>query len=62
MDNHLNPESDNAKAAESKAAVRKDVLGLWSSLKIFLIELLDFRHDTDREAIGMVNIEHHYLL
>ena len=50
MDNHLNPESDNAKAAESKAAVRKDVLGLWSSLKIFLIELLDFRHDTDREA------------
>ena len=50
MNENLNTESENTKAEQSKAAVKKDALGLWSSLKIFLIELLDFRHDTDRDA------------
>ena len=35
---------------ESKAAVKADAKGLFESIKIFLVELLDFRHDTDREA------------
>jgi hypothetical protein len=50
MNDNLNTESENTKAEQSKAAVKNDALGLWSSLKIFLIELLDFRHDTDRDA------------
>jgi len=41
--------SDEA-VSQSKAAVKKDAKGLFVSLKIFLIELLDFRQDTDREA------------
>ena len=35
---------------KSKKAVKKDAVGLFASLKIFLIELLDFRQDTDRDA------------
>ncbi len=35
---------------EKKEAVRKDVQGLFSSIKTFLSELLDFRDDTDRDA------------
>nr|WP_321236337.1 DUF389 domain-containing protein [uncultured Psychroserpens sp.] len=35
---------------QSKEAVKKDVKGLWESSKTFLNELLDFRHDTDRDA------------
>ena len=35
---------------DSKAAVKADAKGLFTSIKIFLVELLDFRHDTDREA------------
>ena len=36
--------------AESKQAVQKDAKGLWQSFKKFIIELLDFREDTDQEA------------
>ena len=50
MNENLNTELGNTKTEQSKVAVKKDALGLFSSLKIFLIELLDFRHDTDREA------------
>ena len=35
---------------EKKEAVRKDAQGLFSSIKTFLSELLDFRDDTDRDA------------
>ena len=35
---------------QSKEAVKKDAKGLWSSTKRFVNELLDFRHDTDRDA------------
>ena len=35
---------------QSKQNVQKDALGLWESFKKFMIELLDFRHDTDRAA------------
>jgi len=35
---------------QSKKAVRKQVKGLFEKGKQFLIELLDFRHDTDHEA------------
>ena len=35
---------------ESKEAVKKDAKGLFQSIKIFMVELLDFRHDTDRDA------------
>mgnify|MGYP006099676681 FL=1 len=50
MNENLNTELGSTKTEQSKVAVKKDALGLLSSLKIFLIELLDFRHDTDREA------------
>jgi uncharacterized hydrophobic protein (TIGR00271 family) len=50
MDNNINHELENVKTEQSKAAVKEDAKGLWTSLKTFLIELLDFRHDTDREA------------
>ena len=47
--------SEEEKATEqaveqSKEAVKKDAKGLWVSTKQFLNELLDFRHDTDRDA------------
>lgn len=35
---------------QSKQDVQKDAKGLWESIKKFLVELLDFRHDTDRPA------------
>ncbi len=35
---------------QSKQAVQEDAKGLWESSKKFLMELLDFRHDTDQEA------------
>ena len=50
MDNNLNQELEDAKTEQSKKAVKEDAKGLWASLKIFIVELLDFRHDTDREA------------
>lgn len=34
---------------QNKAAVKKDAQGLFQSLKKFLVELLDFRADTDQE-------------
>ena len=50
MENNLNQESESAKTEQSKTAVKEGAKGLWISLKTFIIELLDFRHDTDREA------------
>ena len=50
MENNLNQELEDAKTEQSKKAVKDDAKGLWASLKIFIVELLDFRHDTDREA------------
>ncbi|MDG2194508.1 MAG: DUF389 domain-containing protein [Polaribacter sp.] len=35
---------------QSKEAVQKEVKGLFENAKQFLIELLDFRHDTDHEV------------
>ncbi|CAM1372700.1 conserved membrane hypothetical protein [Tenacibaculum litopenaei] len=35
---------------QSKQAVQEDAKGLFQSSKKFLVELLDFRHDTDQEA------------
>jgi len=34
---------------QNKEAVKQDAKGLWESTKVFFIELLDFRADTDRE-------------
>lgn len=39
----------NAAVEESKKAVQKDARGLFQNIKKFLIELLDFREDTDRD-------------
>jgi uncharacterized hydrophobic protein (TIGR00271 family) len=35
---------------QSKQAVKEDARGLWSSFKTFMVQLLDFREDTDRDA------------
>jgi len=49
--NFSEEESNKEKAVEqSKEAVKKDAKGLFQSIKIFMVELLDFRHDTDRDA------------
>lgn len=47
-----NPEQqeDNNTSIDSTAAVKAEAKGLVASIKVFLIELLDFREDTDREA------------
>lgn len=50
MDNNLNQELEDAKTEQSKQAIKADAKGLWVSLKTFIVELLDFRHDTDRDA------------
>lgn len=48
-DAEINANKDKA-VEESKEAVKKDAEGLWQSMKRFVHELLDFRHDTDRDA------------
>jgi len=45
-----NSNSINAKEGNSKQNVQKDALGLFDSIKNFLVELLDFKDDTDYEA------------
>ncbi|NNE32992.1 MAG: DUF389 domain-containing protein [Winogradskyella sp.] len=45
--NEMNKE---AAVEEKKDAVKKDAQGLFTSIKLFLRELLDFRDDTDRDA------------
>ena len=42
------PQGDNVE--QSKQAVKQDAKGLFASIRTFLRELLDFRHDTDRDA------------
>jgi uncharacterized hydrophobic protein (TIGR00271 family) len=37
-------------ASDSKQNIQKDAIGLFGSVQAFLIELFDFRHDTDHEA------------
>jgi len=42
---------DKDKAVEEKKeAVKQDAKGLFASIKTFLTELFDFKHDTDRDA------------
>jgi len=41
---------ENNDIDQNKQAVKEDAKGLWQSVKTFMIELLDFRADTDREA------------
>lgn len=43
-------QEDNNDSIDSTEAVKADAKGLVASIKVFLIELLDFREDTDREA------------
>jgi uncharacterized hydrophobic protein (TIGR00271 family) len=38
---------------QSKDAIKKDALGLWESISLFMHNLLDFRDDTDRDATIM---------
>ena len=42
--------NNDAAVEQSKQDVQKEAKGLWISIKKFLVELLDFRHDTDHEA------------
>jgi uncharacterized hydrophobic protein (TIGR00271 family) len=50
MNGNFNQQPQEKSLENSKSALKQDAKGLFSSLKLFLIELLDFRHDTDREA------------
>lgn len=48
---NINQEKEKEVAVEeSKEAIKKDAKGLWYNTKKFIDELLDFRHDTDRDA------------
>lgn len=52
-ENKFNFSEDKTKeksVEESKKAVKKDAVGLFSSIRIFINDLLDFREDTDRDA------------
>ena len=61
MENNLNQDLHNTNSEDSKAAIKADAKGLWASLKTFVIELLDFRHDTDREAtIAAIKADIHF--
>ena len=42
-------EAQDKKVAESKKAIAEDAKGLATNVRSFLSELLDFRHDTDRD-------------
>ena len=46
MNGNFNQETQEESLENSKSALKQDAKGLFSSLKLFLIELLDFRHDT----------------
>ncbi len=49
--NFSEEENIKDKAVEqSKEALKKDAQGLFQSIKTFMVELLDFRDDTDRDA------------
>lgn len=42
-------EEEDKVLQQNKEAVKDDAIGLWASTKKFLVELLDFRNDTDRD-------------
>ena len=48
--NFSNEEQSAGTAEQRKEAIRQDAKGLFTSLKSFFIELLNFRDDTDRDA------------
>lgn len=45
----ITPENNDKEIEQNKQAVAEDAKGLLQSLKIFFVELLDFRADTDRD-------------
>tara|TARA_B100000524_G_scaffold271373_1_gene149636 strand:- start:267 stop:1679 length:1413 start_codon:yes stop_codon:yes gene_type:complete len=50
MNENYNKKIQEESLENSKSALKQDARGFFSSLKLFLVDLLDFRHDTDREA------------
>ncbi len=48
--NFTEEENKEQAVEQSKEAVKQGAKGLWLNIKTFLVELLDFRHDTDRDA------------
>ena len=47
----MNPSTkQHQTTSDSKQAIQQDAKGLFQNLKIFLVELFDFREDTDQEA------------
>lgn len=50
MHENYNKKNQEESLENSKSALKQDARGFFSSLKLFLVDLLDFRHDTDREA------------
>jgi len=46
----MNTSENNDEIAQNKEAIKKDAKGLWVSLKTFMVDLLDFRADTDRDS------------
>ncbi len=45
-----NPFNHEETSSTDSSTIKRDALGLWSKIKTFVIELLDFRSDTDRES------------
>jgi uncharacterized hydrophobic protein (TIGR00271 family) len=45
-----NAKNKDASVEQSKQNIQKNAQGLWEDIKTFIVELLDFRHDTDRVA------------
>ena len=45
-----NTENNDKQLDQSKESIKQEAKGLWARIKSFLVELLDFRSDTDRET------------
>ncbi|MAO09093.1 MAG: hypothetical protein CL596_10310 [Alteromonas sp.] len=45
-----NTENNDKQLDQSKESIKQEAKGLWARVKSFLVELLDFRSDTDRET------------
>ena len=49
MEEQIQKDQDQA-IEQSEKQIKDEAKGLWESIKKYLVELLDFRHDTDHEA------------
>lgn len=47
------PNNSSSDTTTNSSEISSAAIGLWSKVKVFIIELLDFRGDTDRERVPL---------